>query len=124
MKKLLLLLFIPNLILAEVLSVNLICKGYSDLYCDNLKCGDEPAVEMINIVGNTLVHRIHGNQFLNVDKDTVTMKEMDTDGSIGFSIYIERKTGEIEIIRGWDRPYHFKGKCELIRPDFINSEPS
>ena len=115
MKKLLLLFLIPNLAVAEVLSVDLICKGDSVVFCEDAKeCGSEKAIEMIKISGNTLVHKIHGNQFLKVDGDNVSMKEMDIDGSIGFSFYVNRRTGEIEIIRGWDNPYHFNGKCEQV----------
>ena len=114
MKKFLSLLFlIPNLVIAEVLNVDLICEGESDLYCeDSKRCGSEPAVEIIKIVGNTLFHKIHGNQFLEVDANSVSYKEMDTDGSIGFSFNISRKTGKIEIIRGWTKPYHFSGVCQ------------
>ena len=114
MKNLFLLLFLlPNLLSAEVLHVDLICEGESALYCeDSKKCGSEPAVEIIKIAGNTLVHKIHGNQFLEVDKNSVSFKEMDTDGSIGFSFNINRQTGKIEIIRGWSKPYHFIGLCE------------
>ena len=114
MKKILLLLFLlPNIVLSEVLHVDLICEGESTLYCeDSKKCGSEPAVEFIKIAGNTLVHKIHGNQFLKVDKDTVNYEEMDTDGSIGFSFNINRKTGKIEIIRGYSKPYHFTGVCQ------------
>jgi hypothetical protein len=61
-----------------------------------------------------LVHKIHVKQFLKVDANTVSMKEMDTDGSIGFSFYINRKTGEIEIIRGWNKPHHFTGVCKQV----------
>jgi len=114
MKNLFLLLFlIPNLLLAEVLHVDLICEGESAIYCeDSKKCGSEPAVEIIKIAGNTLVHKIHGNQFLEVSENNVSYEEMDTDGSIGFSLNINRKTGKIEIIRGWSKPYHFIGSCQ------------
>jgi len=115
-------LLIPNFLIAEVLSVDLICKGNSDIFCkDKKKCGSEKFIEKIKIAGNTLEHRIHGNHFLNVNKDTVSTKELDTDGSIGFSFIIDRNSGEIEIIRGWDRPYHFKGVCELDRLDIFKS---
>jgi|TARA_B110000003_G_C16150567_1_gene339448 hypothetical protein len=114
MKKLLALLsLLPNLVIAEVLHVDLICEGEAALYCDDSKkCGSEPAVEIIKIAGNTLVHKIHGNHFLEVDKNIVSYKELDTDGSIGFSLNINRKTGKIEIIRGWSKPYHFNGVCQ------------
>ena len=114
MKKFFLLLFlIPKLLSAEVLHVDLICEGESAIYCkDSNKCGSEPAVEIIKIAGNTLVHKIHGNQFLEVNENTVSYEEMDTDGSIGFSLSINRKTGKIEIIRGWTKPYHFIGLCQ------------
>ena len=92
MRNLFLLLFLlPNLLSAEVLHVDLICEGESTLYCeDSKKCGSEPAVEIIKIAGNTLVHKIHGNQFLEVDKNSVSFKEMDTVGAIGFSFNINR----------------------------------
>ena len=114
MRNLFIILFLlPNKLSAEVLHVDLICEGESTLYCeDSKKCGSEPAVEIIKIAGNTLVHKIHGNQFLEVDKNSVSFKEMDTDGSIGFSLNINRQTGKIEIIRGWSKPYHFIGLCE------------
>jgi hypothetical protein len=114
MKNLFLLLFlISNLLSAEVVHVDLICEGESTIYCEDSKeCGTEPAVEIIKIAGNTLIHKIHGNQFLEVDKNTVSYEEMDTDGSIGFSLSINRKTGKIEIIRGWSNPYHFVGVCQ------------
>ena len=120
MKKLFLLLFlISNPLSAEVLHVDLICEGESVIYCKDLKkCGSEPAVEIIKIAGNTLVHKIHGNQFLEVNENTVSYEEMDTDGSIGFSLSINRKTGKIEIIRGWNKPYHFTGACQ--QPDIKN----
>jgi hypothetical protein len=114
MKNLFLLLFlISNLLSAEVVHVDLICEGESTIYCEDSKeCGTEPAVEIIKIAGNTLIHKIHGNQFLEVDKNTVSYEEMDTDGLIGFSLSINRKTGKIEIIRGWSNPYHFVGVCQ------------
>ncbi|MDA9211243.1 hypothetical protein N9O74_03795 [Methylophilaceae bacterium] len=114
MKKLLALLFlIPNFSFSEVIHVDLICEGESVLFCDNSKkCGVEPAVEIIKIAGNTLVHKIHGKHFLEVDKNTVSFKDFDTDGSIGFSLNINRKTGNIEIIRRWNKPYHFIGVCQ------------
>ena len=117
MKKLIPFLFLlPNLVTAEVLNVDLICEGETNLYCeDSKKCGSEPSVEIIKIVGNTLIHKIHGNQFLELDKNSVRYEEMDTDGSIGFSFNINRKTGRIEIIRGWSKPYHFTGVCQQPR---------
>lgn len=120
MKKLLLLFFfLPNFVVAEVLHVDLICEGESALYCeDSKKCGSEPAVEIIKIAGNTLIHKIHGNQFLEVNDNMVSYEERDTDGSIGFSLNINRKSGKIEIIRGWNKPYHFTGACQ--QPDIKN----
>ena len=112
-KSLLLFFFLPNFVMAEVLHVDLICEGESALYCeDSKKCGNEPAVEIIKIVGNTLIHKIHGNQFLEVNDNMVSYEERDTDGSIGFSLNINRQTGKIEIIRGWSKPYHFTGVCQ------------
>ena len=120
MKKLLLLFFfLPNFVVADVLHVDLICEGESALYCeDSKKCGSEPAVEIIKIAGNTLIHKIHGNQFLEVNDNMVSYEERDTDGSIGFSLNINRQTGKIEIIRGWSKPYHFTGACQ--QPDIKN----
>jgi hypothetical protein len=119
MKKLLLVsLLFPTVIFAELLSVDLICRGAVVTYCEDLTtCGSEPAMEKIKIDGNTLVHKALGNHFLHVDSTTVSMQELDEDGSIGFSFNINRKTGTIEIIRGWGRPYHFTGQCELDRLD-------
>ena len=112
-KLLIFLLLLPNLVTAEVVHVDLICEGESALYCeDSKKCGNEPAVEIIKIVGNTLIHKIHGNQFLEVNDNMVSYEEIDTDGSIGFSLNINRQTGKIEIIRGWSKPYHFTGVCQ------------
>ena len=119
MKKLLLVgLLFPTVIFAELLSVDLICRGAVVTYCEDLTaCGSEPAMEKIKIDGNTLVHKALGNHFLIVDATTVSMQELDDDGSIGFSFNINRKTGTIEIVRGWGRPYHFNGQCELDRLD-------
>ena len=119
MKKLLLVsLLFPTVIFAELLSVDLICRGAVVTYCEDLTtCGSEPAMEKIEIDGNTLVHKALGNHFLHVDSTTVSMQELDEHGSIGFSFNINRKTGTIEIIRGWGRPYHFTGQCELDRLD-------
>ncbi len=66
MKKILSLLFLlPNFVIAEVIHVDLICEGESALYCeDSKKCGTEPAVEIIKIAGNTLIHKIHGNLYM------------------------------------------------------------
>ena len=117
MKKLLLVsLLFPTVIFAELLSVDLICRGAVVTYCEDLTaCGSEPAMEKIKIDGNTLVHKALGNHFLHVDAATVGMQELDEDGNIGFSLNIDRKTGLIEIIRGWGRPYRFTGQCELDR---------
>ena len=114
-KLLLLLLFLPTFVFSDSLSIDLVCDGESTIFCeDSKKCGSEPAVEIIKIAGNTLVHKIHGMQFLDVDANNISTKELDDDGSIGFSFNVSRKTGKIEIIRGWDKPYHFRGVCELV----------
>jgi hypothetical protein len=41
------------------------------------------------------------------------LEELDTDGSIGFSFFIDRKTGQIKIISGWQKPYEYMGVCKL-----------
>ncbi|MDC0877894.1 hypothetical protein OAP73_06370 [Methylophilaceae bacterium] len=115
-KGLLIILLFPLFAFAELLSVELICRGDAEIYCeDMMPCGTEPAMEKIKIDGNTLVHKALGNHFLNVNSHTVRMQELDEDGNIGFSLNIDRKTGLIEIIRGWGRPYRFTGQCELDR---------
>ena len=115
-------LLFPSFVLAELLSVDLICRGHVDIYCDDLSlCGSESAMEMIKIDGNTLVHKALGNHFLEVNTNTVNMKELDDDGSIGFSLNIDRKTGAIEIVRGWGKPYRFTGRCELDRLEAFKS---
>jgi len=114
MKKLFFLLLIPSLIYAEPLSIDLICEGEVILFCeDGTPCVKEPAMEKIKISGSTLIHKLHGNHFLNVDKSSVSLKELDTDGSTGFSFFIDRKTGQIEIISRWQKPYEYRGVCML-----------
>jgi len=114
MKKFLLLLLIPSVIYAEALSVDLICEGEVILFCeDGSPCLKEPAIEKIKISGSTLIHKLHGNHFLNVDENSVSLKELDTDGSAGFSFFIDRKTGQIEIISRWQKPYEYRGVCML-----------
>ena len=114
MKKLFLFLLLPNLLCAEPLSVDLICEGEVILFCeDGTPCVKEPAIEKIKISGSTLIHKLHGNHFLNVDKNSVSLEELDKDGSIGFSLFIDRKTGEIKIISGWQKPYEYSGVCKV-----------
>ena len=114
MKKLFLLILLPSLLCAEPLSVDLICEGELTLFCeDGTPCVKEPAIEKIKISGSTLIHKLHGNHFLNVDKSSVSLEELDKDGSIGFSFFIDRKTGEIKIISGWQKPYEYSGVCKL-----------
>ena len=116
MKKLLFLLLIPNIINAEPLSVDLICEGELILFCeDGSQCVKEPAIEKIKISGSTLIHKLHGNHFLDVNESSVRFKELDTDGSIGFSFFIDRKTGQIEIISRWQKPYEYRGNC-IVEP--------
>ena len=99
---------------AEPLSVDLICEGELTLFCeDGTPCVKEPAIEKIKISGSTLIHKLHGNHFLNVDKKSVSLEELDTDGSIGFSFFIDRKTGQIKIISGWQKPYEYNGVCQV-----------
>jgi hypothetical protein len=107
-------LLLPSLLCAEPLSVDLICEGELTLFCeDGTPCVKEPAIEKIKISGSTLIHKLHGNHFLNVDKSSVSLEELDTDGSIGFSFFIDRKTGQIKIISGWQKPYEYRGVCKL-----------
>jgi len=99
MKKLFLFILLPSLLCAEPLSVDLICEGELTLFCeDGTPCVKEPAIEKIKISGSTLIHKLHGNHFLNVDKNSVSLKELDTDGSIGFSFFIDRKTGKLRLL--------------------------
>ena len=114
MKKLFLFLFLPSFLCAEPLSVDGICEGELTLFCeDGTPCVKEPAIEKIKISGSTLIHKLHGNHFLNVDESSVSLEELDTDGSIGFSFFIDRKTGQIKIISGWQKPYEYRGVCKL-----------
>ena len=114
MKKLLLLLLIPSVIYAEPLSIDLICKGEVILFCeDETPCVKEPAIEKIKISGSTLIHKLHGNHFLNVDERSVSLEEFDSDGSVGFSFFIDRRTGQIEIISRWQKPYKYVGVCKV-----------
>ena len=83
MKKLFLFLLLPSFLCAEPLSVDLICEGELTLFCeDGTPCLKEPAIEKIKISGSTLIHKLHGNHFLNVDESSVSLEELDTDGSI------------------------------------------
>jgi len=116
MKKLLFLLLFPSIINAEPLSVDLICEGEVILFCeDGSQCAKEPAIEKIKILGSTLIHKLHGNHFLDVNESSVRFKELDTDGSIGFSFFIDRKTGQIEIISRWQKHYEYRGNC-IVEP--------
>ena len=114
MKKLFFLLLIPSIVCAEPLSVDLVCEGEVTLFCeDGSPCLKEPAIEKIKISGSTLIHKLHGNHFLNVDASSVSLEELDSDGSIGFSFFIDRKTGQIEIISRWQKPYEYQGVCSV-----------
>ena len=114
MKKFLLLLLIPSAIYAEPLSIDLICNGEVILFCeDGTICAKEPAKEKIKISGSTLIHKLHGNHFLNVDERSVSLEEFDSDGSIGFSFFIDRRTGQIKIISRWQKPYEYRGVCKV-----------
>jgi hypothetical protein len=107
MRKLIWFIFLPHMLQAELISVELLCKGIE-------KIQNQEVTEMIRIDGNTLVHKVHGNHFLDVTDTKIGMLEMDDD-KIGLSFDLDRKSGDIEIIRGWDKPYHFKGSCGVIR---------
>ena len=114
MKKLFLFLLLPSFLCAEPLRVDLICEGELTLFCeDGTPCVKELAIEKIKISGSTLIHKLHGNHFLNVDESSVSLEELDTDGSIGFSFFIDRKTGQIKIISGWQKPYEYNGVCKI-----------
>ena len=114
------LLFLPTFVFSDSLSIDLVCDGESTIFCEDLKkCGSEPAVEIIKIAGNTLVHKIHGMQFLDVDANNISTKELDDDGSIGFSFNVSRKTGKIEIIRGTSSSLYGNSSAGVINVSFI-----
>ena len=55
MKKLFLFLFLPSLLCAEPLSVDLICEGEITLFCeDGTPCVKEPAIEKLKYQGARL----------------------------------------------------------------------
>ena len=107
MKKLLWFILLPHFVQAELISVELLCKGVE-------KIQNQEITEMIRIDGNTLVHKVHGNHFLEVTENKISMLEMDGE-KVGLSFNLNRNNGDIEIIRGWDKPYHFQGSCGVIR---------
>ena len=117
MKKFLLFLLIPNIFLnAEALTVDLICDGEVTLFCDDgTECGKEPAIEKIKISGGTLIHKLHGNHFLDIDDNSVKFKELKDDGSVGFSLFIDRKNGQINIVSGWQKHFEYQGSC-IVEP--------
>lgn len=108
-KTLFLLLFFSHLSFAELVSADLICTGVDKA------ANDKKVMERIQIDGNALTHKVHGNHYLDVTDKTISMIEMETPDKIGLSITLDRYSGELEIIRGWDNPYHFVGQCEVIR---------
>ena len=61
-------LFISHTIFAEIISVDLICDGEQITNCDQDNiCDTQMVVERIKIDGNTFVHKVHGNYFMEVD---------------------------------------------------------
>jgi len=117
MKKFLLFLLIPNIFLnAEALTVDLICDGEVILFCDDgTECAKESAIEKIKISGGTLIHKLHGNHFLDIDDNSVKFKELMDDGSVGFSLFIDRKNGQINIVSRWQKHFEYEGHC-IVEP--------
>lgn len=117
MKKFLLFLLIPNIFLnAEALTVDLICDGEVTLFCDDgTECAKESAIEKIKISGGTLIHKLHGNHFLDIDHNSVKFKELKDDGSIGFSLFIDRNNGQINIVSRWQKHFEYQGNC-IVEP--------
>ncbi len=117
MKKFLLFLLIPNIFLnAEALTVDLICDGEVTLFCDDgTECAKESAIEKIKISGGTLIHKLHGNHFLDIDDNSVKFKELKDDGSIGFSLFIDRNNGQINIVSRWQKHFEYQGNC-IVEP--------
>ena len=117
MRKFFLFLIIPNLFLyADALTVDLICNGEVTIFCDDgTECEKEPAIEKIKISGGTLIHKLHGNHFLDIDENSVKFKELKNDGSVGFSLFIDRKNGQIKIVSGWQKYFEYQGSC-IVEP--------
>jgi len=117
MKKFLLFFLIPNIFLnAEALTVDLICDGEVTLFCDDgTECAKESAIEKIKISGGTLIHKLHGNHFLDIDDNSVKFKELMDDGSVGFSLFIDRKNGQINIVSRWQKHFEYEGRC-IVEP--------
>lgn len=108
--------FLPSIVCAELISIDLICGGEEVTNCDRDNiCDTQHKMERIKIDGNTLVHKTLGNHFLKVDEKEASFIEYDENGEIGFSFNVSRINGTIKIIRGWGKPYSFTGKCEVGR---------
>ena len=124
MKKLLFIFLIfPVTLFAELISIDLICGGEATTNCDQDNiCDTQHTMERIKIDGNTLVHKTLGTHFLNVETDRVSLLELDDDGAVGFSFEINRKNGEINIVRGWNNPYKFNGVCKVGRPSIVEQQ--
>ena len=117
------LLLVCHSIFAEVISVDLLCNGEQVTNCDKDNiCDSQMVVERIKIDGNTFVHKVHGNYFMNVDAQSAWINELDDDGNIGFSVNINRKNGDIKIIKGWQNPYTFSVVCQLGRPGIVGHQ--
>ena len=110
-------------IFAEIISVDLICDGEQVTNCDQDNiCDTQMVVERIKIDGNTFVHKVHGNYFMEVDAESAKINELDDNGNIGFSVNISRKNGDIKIIKKWQDPYTFSGVCQLGRPSIVEHQ--
>ena len=117
------LLIFPFTIYAELISIDLICGGEAISNCDQDNiCDTQNTMERIKIDGNTLVHKTLGTHFLNVDAKKVSLLELDESGAVGFSFEINRKSGAINIVRGWDNPYKFTGVCRVGRPSVVKHQ--
>ena len=117
MKKFFLFLLIPNFFLYEdSLTVELICDGEVTFFSEEgTKCAKESAIEKIKISGGTLIHKLYGNHFLDIDDNSVKFKELKDDGSVGFSLFIDRKNGQINIVSGWQKHFEYQGSC-IVEP--------
>ena len=65
-KSLLIILLLPSYVFAELLSVDLICRGEAVIYCEDMSpCGTEPAMEKIKI--DTIDSYLERNNISSID---------------------------------------------------------